>query len=137
MDVKIPTKCGRCGRTSETTVSIEEASTIVAGEKARMASLDAFTQLVQDADVENLPDVIVLKKNGTAFDVEVLENLCELDGKRNKGCKARVSYLIEDMMFRIKHEAPKKDEAVPEGDKPKRTRRTKAEIEAAKGQAEA
>lgn len=136
MDVKIQTKCGRCGRLGEKVVSIDEASELLATEKQQKAALDSFLEVLKEQDNEFLPEVMILKKNGERFDVEVLDNLCEIDGKRSKGCKARVSYLIEDLMFRIKHES-KPAEPLAEGEEatPKRKRRTRAEIEAARAEA--
>lgn len=131
MDVKIQTKCGRCGRNGEVVVSIDQASELLATEKQQAAALEQFMEAIKEQDSELLPEVIILRKNGDGFGVETLNNLCEIDGKRSKGCKTRVNYLIEDLMFRIKHES-KPAEPAAEGEAPKRKRRTKAEIEAAK-----
>ena len=134
MNIKVPTTCSRCGRTSEVEIPLEEVGSIVDDEMARKAAMEEFTRTVLDTtDVKNLPSVILLYKDANdELVIEGLENLCSLDGKRNKGCKARVQYLIEDIMFRIKHE---KVENQSEGETPKKKRRTKAEMEAAKSAA--
>jgi hypothetical protein len=131
MDVKIETKCGRCGRKSETSVSLDRASEIVNGDKEKASALEDLVTKIREYDVSLLPEVMTFVKNEDGeYDIETLDNLCELDGKRNRGCKARVKYLVEDMMFRVKHETAEKK---PEGEEtPKRKRRTKAEIEADK-----
>lgn len=136
MDVKVQTKCGRCGRTGEKVVSIDQASELLATEKQQTAALEKFIEALNEQDGDFLPEVIILKKNADrGFDVETLDNLCELDGKRSKGCKSRVNYLIEDLMFRIKHES-KPAEPLAEGEEtPKRKRRTRAEMEAARAEA--
>jgi hypothetical protein len=128
MDVKIETKCGRCGRKSETSVSLDRASEIVNGDKEKASALEDLVTKIREYDVSLLPEVMTFVKNEDGeYDIETLDNLCELDGKRNRGCKARVKYLVEDMMFRVKHETAEKK---PEGEEtPKRKRRTKAEIE--------
>lgn len=132
MDVKVQTKCGRCGRTGEKVVSIDQASELLATEKQQTAALEKFIEALNEQDGDFLPEVIILKKNADrGFDVETLDNLCELDGKRSKGCKSRVNYLVEDLMFRIKHES----KPVTEGEEaPKRKRRTRAEMEAARAE---
>jgi hypothetical protein len=130
MDVKIETNCGRCGRKNEATVSLERASEIVSGDKEKVDALAELTKQIREFDTALLPDAIICTKNADGeYDIETLDNLCELDGKRNKGCKARVKYLVEDIMFRIKHEAPERKTENGE-EAPKRKRRTKAEIEA-------
>ena len=132
MDVKIETKCGRCGRKSEVSVSLDRASEIVSGDKDKTEALEELTGKIREYNADLLPEVMVFVKNAdNEYDIETLDNLCELDGKRNKGCKARVKYLVEDMMFRIKHETTEK-KAEGEEETPKRKRRTKAEIEADK-----
>lgn len=135
MNIKVPTKCERCGRMSERELPLEEVSRLVDDELARKNALEELKKMILDtADVPNLPDVMILHKNEDGELVtESLDNLCALDGKRNKGCKSRVNYLIEDIMFRIKHE--KVEGEKPEGETPKKKRRTKAEMEAAKAAA--
>lgn len=135
MNIKVPTKCARCGRVSESELPLEEVSSIVDNELARKNALEELKRMILDtADVHNLPDVVILRKNEDGeLITESLDNLCSLDGKRNKGCKARVNYLIEDIMFRIKHE--KVEEGTPEGETPKKKRRTRAEMEAARASA--
>ena len=134
MDVKIETKCGRCGRKSEASVSLDRASEIVNGDKEKANALDDLVAKIREYDADLLPEVMTFVKNEDGeYDIETLDNLCELDGKRNKGCKARVKYLVEDMMFRIKHETAEKK---PEGEEtPKKKRRTKAEMDAARAAA--
>lgn len=135
MNIKVPTKCSRCGRVSETELPLEEVSHIVENEAARKNAIEEFTRAVLDTtDVPNLPDVIIIHKDADgSLVIESHDNLCSLDGKRNKGCKSRVNYLIEDIMFRIKHE---KVEKTVENETPKKKRRTKSEMEAAKVAAE-
>lgn len=135
MNIKVPTKCERCGRMSERELPLEEVSSLVDDELARKNALEDLKKMILDtADVPNLPDVMILHKNEDGeLITESLDNLCSLDGKRNKGCKSRVNYLIEDIMFRIKHE--KVEGEKPEGETPKKKRRTKAEMEAAKAAA--
>jgi hypothetical protein len=135
MNIKVPTKCARCGRVSEAELPLEEVNSIVDNELARKNALEDLKKMILDtADVPNLPDAVILHKNEDGeLVIEALDNLCSLDGKRNKGCKSRVNYLIEDIMFRIKHE---KSEEKPTGETPKKKRRTKAEMEAAKADSE-
>lgn len=135
MNIKVPTKCSRCGRVSETELPLEDVANIVENETARKNAIEEFTRTVLDTtDVPNLPDVIIIHKNADGeLVIESHDTLCSLDGKRNRGCKSRVNYLIEDIMFRIKHE---KVEETVEGETPKKKRRTKAEMEAAKAAAE-
>jgi hypothetical protein len=135
MNIKVPTKCSRCGRVSEAELPLEEVSHIVENEMVRKNAIEEFTRAVLDTtDVPNLPDVILIHKNSDGeLIIESHDNLCSLDGKRNKGCKSRVNYLLEDIMFRIKHE---KVEETVEGETPKKKRRTKAEMEAAKAATE-
>jgi hypothetical protein len=120
---------------SERELPLEEVSSLVDDELARKNALEDLKKMILDtADVPNLPDVMILHKNEDGeLITESLDNLCSLDGKRNKGCKSRVNYLIEDIMFRIKHE--KVEGEKPEGETPKKKRRTKAEMEAAKAAA--
>jgi hypothetical protein len=133
MDVKIETKCGRCGRKSETSVSLDRASEIVNGDKEKTSALKELTESIRNYDSKLLPDVLILVKNDDGeYDIEALDDLCELDGKRNRGCKARVKYLVEDLMFRIKHEAKPATTTETEGEIPKKKRRTKAEMEASR-----
>jgi len=131
MNIKVPTKCSRCGRVSEAELPLEEVNSIVDNELARKNALEEFENLVTGLPShEDLPDVVIVHKDANGkLVIEALDNLCSLDGKRNKGCKSRVNYLIEDIMFRIKHE---KVEAQPEGETPKKKRRTRAEMGAAK-----
>jgi len=135
VNIKVPTTCERCGRMSERELPLEEVSSLVDNEQARKEAFEDFTNLVTGLPShENLPDVIILHKNEKGqFVTESLNNLCALDGKRNKGCKSRVNYLIEDIMFRIKHEKAEGEKS--EGETPKKKRRTKAEMEAAKAAA--
>lgn len=137
MNIKVPTKCARCGRVNEVELPLEEVNSIVDNELARKKALEELkTMILDNADVPNLPEAVILHKNEDGeLIIEALDNLCSLDGKRNKGCKSRVNYLIEDIMFRVKHEKAEGEKTEGEGETPKKKRRTKAEMEAAKAAA--
>lgn len=123
MDVKVETKCGRCGRTEEKSMALEAAgkmeqeSTLRAEAAANLK--DAFNEKFGSS---GYPDIVVAVRNsGGDYTVNTLDGLCSREGAaRNRGCKTRVANLIDEI-FTVaapkKRAAPKKE---PPAEPPKK-----------------
>lgn len=130
MDVKLTKKCGRCEREEEVVVSLEVAAQMEAAAKVQAEKGEKLQAQIQQLLVETYPDgggpdvVVVLQHEGQ-YHIKQLSNLCSIpDAKRNRGCKARVATLFQDMFMllekkpvtrkpkAVESEAP--EEAAPE-----------------------
>jgi hypothetical protein len=97
MEVKVPMKCGRCGKTEEKSVQMEEAQALV-DEINKKAEVLAKLKDYAGSLPANAPAVIMFMQSGDGFKVKTLDNLCEKpDAKRNKGCATRVNELLKDI----------------------------------------
>lgn len=123
MEVKVPLKCGRCGRTEEKLVQMETAQAMVEEINQKATILTNLKSMAQSIDSKLGPTVILFIRKGEGYEVKTLDNLCEKpDAKRNKGCATRVNELMKDI-FEL-HTGEKKERKPrtpktpkPEGDK--------------------
>lgn len=98
MEVKVPIKCGRCGRTEERLVQMEAAQALVEEINQKAAILSNLKQMAGSIDTKIGPSVIMFVRKGDVYEVKTLDNLCEKpDAKRNKGCATRVTELLKDI----------------------------------------
>lgn len=107
MEVKVPLKCGRCGRIEEKSVQMDEAQKLVEEINQKAAILANLKSMAQGIDSNLGPSFIVFVLRGDGYEVKTLDNLCmKPDAKRNKGCAARVNELLKDI-FELRAGAPK------------------------------
>lgn len=98
MEVKVPLKCGRCGRTEEKSVPMETAQTMVEEINRKAQALAGLKDFASGLDPALSPAVILFVRKENLYEVKTLDNLCEKpDAKRNKGCAARVTELLKDI----------------------------------------
>lgn len=98
MEVKVPIKCGRCGRTEERSVQMEAAQAMVEEINQKAAVLTNLKQMAGSIDTKLGPALVLFVRKGDGYEVKTLDNLCEKpDAKRNKGCATRVNELMKDI----------------------------------------
>ncbi len=113
MDVKIKSSCGRCNKSEEKTVTLEQAAALNTAAQNEKRQFDEFTvavtQAIEDAGYgDDGPEVIVIHRNpAKGYNVLQLSNMCSSpDAKRNRGCKARVEYLLKEIFMTNPKKAP-------------------------------
>lgn len=98
MEVKVPLKCGRCGRTEEKLVQMETAQAMVEEINQKSVILKNLKEMAGSIDSKLGPNVVLFIRKGEGYEVKTLDNLCEKpDAKRNKGCATRVTELLKDI----------------------------------------
>jgi hypothetical protein len=98
MEVKVPLKCGRCGRTEEKLVQMETAQAMVEEINQKAVILKNLKEMAGSIDSKLGPNVVLFIRKGEGYEVKTLDNLCEKpDAKRNKGCATRVNELMKDI----------------------------------------
>ena len=107
MEVKVQKSCGRCGRKTEMTVTLETASAMAVQEKEAQDKWDRLSAVLAKSVGEIFPnggpELIVLNKSQDGYGVGKLENLCSLPGaERNRGCQARVNALLKEIFMENK-----------------------------------
>lgn len=107
--IKVESICGRCGRTEEATMGMQEAMDLDRVDEARDAADEALKETLNDALDESYPDVIVaVRQEDGSYRVKGLRNLCDQpNAKRNKGCATRVKALVNDV-FMVPNPKPAK-----------------------------
>lgn len=109
MDVKIESKCGRCGKKHEQTMSLERAAGMSAEEQKKAQALSLIQEFASALNPDLHPELVMIHKNeGGAYEVHTLDNLCSnTDAKRNKGCSARVMSLVSEIFAAPKEKKPR------------------------------
>ena len=101
MQAKVEMKCGRCGKTEEVLMNVEDLLKHTADEKEKSTAFDAFKSTVAALpNTDNLPDVIVMLKNPAGnYEVQGVSNLCHNDSPdaKRRGCRARVADILADL----------------------------------------
>lgn len=98
MEVKVPLKCGRCGKAEEKLVPMETAQALVEEINQKAVELTNLKNMASSLNVKLAPAVILFVRKGEGYEVKTLDNLCEKpDAKRNKGCATRVAELLKDI----------------------------------------
>lgn len=114
--IKVETICGRCGRTEEETMDMQEAMELDKKDEARDVSDKALESTINEVLDDTYPDVIIAVRNEDgSYTVKGQRNLCDQpSAKRNKGCATRVKALIADIFYVSKPKKPKTTPATSE-----------------------
>lgn len=105
MDVKIVKTCGRCNKTQEETVPLEEAQQLDADSKAAEVAAGEVEHLINEVLTEAHPPVVISIWTGSGYKTRTLSDLC--DGTR--GCAGRVETLVKEIF--LENPKPKKKKA--------------------------
>lgn len=110
MDVKIETKCERCGKKSEKTLPLEAAQAMSAADTRKQTAVNNFLTELKKIYTAEQPEVIVVRRTSDGqVAVQHFDQLCSSpDAKRNRGCSSRVDTLIEEIFKPPKEETQRK-----------------------------
>jgi hypothetical protein len=113
MDVKVETKCARCGKKSEKTLQLEAAQALNAAEGRKQTAVNNFLVELKKIYTAEQPEVIVVRRSSDGqVAVMHFDQLCSSpDAKRNRGCTSRVDTLIEEIFKPPKEETQRKPRA--------------------------
>jgi len=102
MEVTVKTQCGRCGKSEEKVMGLEDAQALEAKEANLQELVTRLGPQLNELLTIDHPDLVIASKNSDGtYSVETLDNLCSSpEAKRNKGCLGRVHTLIDDMFMR-------------------------------------
>lgn len=108
MEVKVAVTCGRCGRSEEKPVQLEEAQDLVNATNKKSEELSRLREFTSTLDESVSPALIAYVRNEDGgYTMKTLDNLCRKpDAKRNKGCAVRVEELLKDV-FELHKGEPK------------------------------
>jgi DNA-binding Xre family transcriptional regulator len=113
MEVKVPKKCDRCGKSEDVAVSMETAQTLVEEANKKATVLATLKDLCTKLDPALSPMVIMYIRTEGGYTLKTLDNLCaKPEAQRNKGCVVRVRDLVNDIfsshVAEPKERAPRK-----------------------------
>ena len=110
MEIKVPKKCDRCGRTEDVLMSQDELAGLVELTNKKADELKRIIDFGETLDPEAGPSVILFVKDDTgSYSMKHLDVLCARpDAQRNKGCTVRVQELVSDI-FDLKKDTEKKE----------------------------
>jgi len=128
LTVTVEKKCGRCGSTEEVKMPIAEAQKLDEFIKAQEQADKELAGIINEQLDASHPDVVIcVRAPDGNYNVKSLRDLCDYPGaKRNKGCKSRVTGLLQDV-FMEKPAAPPKKPAAPKKAPPKKDEGAKKE----------
>lgn len=135
MQVQVNQACGRCGKIEPVQMELTEAQGLADADKDSHEAEEALPALLNEALGASHPDVIVAVRGGGTdgrYIVKTLRGLCDFpEATRNKGCKIRVTGLIEEMFMTApprvtKPKKPKKTDPKEEPSNPPPEASTKA-----------
>jgi hypothetical protein len=97
--MKIKETCGRCGRATERLAGLEEVQTLLSKENLKKEKIETLQEYAKTL-TEEYPQIVIFSRlNSPNYQVNTLDNLCNLAGeKRNKGCYQRIITLLKDML---------------------------------------
>jgi len=102
--MKVDRACGRCSKVQTVEVDLKGAQELINADQKKKEALIALDDFVSKLNVDVNPEVIIITKNATGYEVEILDNLCvnPNNSKRARGCAPRVKGLIDDIFNRGK-----------------------------------
>ena len=110
MQMKVDRSCGRCSKVKTIEVGIEEAQVLIKEDAQKKEALAVLDNFAANLKVEHNPDIIIMVKNDTGYNIETLDNLCSNPNNktRSRGCAPRVISLLDEIFQRTpKKKKPK------------------------------
>ena len=110
--MKVDRACGRCHKVKTVEVDLKGAQELINGDQSKKEAIIALEDFASKLNPDVNPEVIIITKNTTGYDLEILDNLCfnPDNHKRSRGCAPRVKALIDDIFNRAPKKTPKKQE---------------------------
>jgi hypothetical protein len=117
MQMKVDRSCGRCNKIKTIEVDIETAQALIQEDMEKKKALEVLENFAANLLVEHNPDIIIMVKNDTGYNVETLDNLCfnPNNKTRFRGCAPRVIALLDDIFQRTPKKSPKKTKEPSDG----------------------